>query len=783
VAPRFALGWAALVYALATLAYAYPALGGGFLVTPFSDQYIAGYAFREFAAASLKTAGEFPQWNPYQFGGMPYIAAMHGDIFYPTFLLRLLLPTDVAMTWGFILHVFLAGLFSFAFLRAWGFGFVGALVGGLAYMLGGNVAGLVSPGHDGKLFISALLPLALLLLTRGIRDGRNWAWGPLALTVGLAVLSPHPQLLQYMLLAGGFFALFLGFADLGGGALPRRTAIGRIAIALGAVAVGGLIGAIQYLPVREYVPFSPRAGGTGWEHAVSYSLPPEELINTYLPQFSGILEGYWGRNGIHFHSEYIGASVLVLATLAFGWSVTQPRRKWVWFWAGTFIVTLLWAMGGFTPFYHLIYAIVPGTKYFRAPSTILYIVSFSTAMLAAAGTERLLANVPVRRLVIWLAVALLVALLATSGGLTNFAATLADPRRADLVFTGKGELIAGAWRSFFAVAVVVGIGVALARGRLPARTAGWALALVVGADLWSVVRQYWNFTGPASEIYRSDPAIDHLRRIDQPARVLVGALEPLTARDPYLGPLGGGTANLMVHRIRTVFGYHGNELGRYQTLYSQEGALANPNFWKLTNTQFFLTNVGEIPIPGSERLVGPVTNPAGETMYLFRLPGDNPFAWVAPAIVKAADDEILATVLDPRFDVRTVAIFDSSATAVQGAALSALPQPAATTVRTSRYAPGEIDLELSVPAAEGSALVVSENYYPGWSASVDGRAVPLGRVDYTFIGVPLPAGARRVELRFDSPSYETGKLITLLALTIAVAGWVAGAMVDRRRRG
>src|SRR5438552_3729621 len=99
-APRYASAWAALVYALATLTLAYPALGGSFLVNPGSDQYIAGYAFREFAAASLKAGHGFPQWNAYLFGGMPYIAAMHGDIFYPTFLLRMMLPTDQAMTWS-----------------------------------------------------------------------------------------------------------------------------------------------------------------------------------------------------------------------------------------------------------------------------------------------------------------------------------------------------------------------------------------------------------------------------------------------------------------------------------------------------------------------------------------------------------------------------------------------------------------------------------------------------------------------------------------------------------
>src|SRR6266849_4586043 len=174
-APRFALGWASIVYALSKLTLGYPALVGQFLVNPHSDQYIAGYAFREFAASTLRATRHFPLWNPYLFGGLPFVAAMHGDIFYPTFLLRMIMPTDVAMTWGFIIHVWLAGFFTYLFLRSTGFGFFGALFGGVAYMMGGQVASLVSPGHDGTLFVSALFPLALSLLLRGIRDGKRWS--------------------------------------------------------------------------------------------------------------------------------------------------------------------------------------------------------------------------------------------------------------------------------------------------------------------------------------------------------------------------------------------------------------------------------------------------------------------------------------------------------------------------------------------------------------------------------------------------------------------------------
>jgi hypothetical protein len=176
-----------------------------------------------------------------------------------------------------------------------------------------------------------------------------------------------------------------------------------------------------------------------------------------------------------------------------------------------------------------------------------------------------------------------------------------------------------------------------------------------------------------------------------------------------------------------------------------------------------------------------VRNAAGSIVYLFELPGENPMAWLAPVMVKAPDEQVLNTVLDPRFDVRRAALFDTGAT-VSATTVSALPAPLSTKVTVRSYAPGKITLGLDAPAPAGSALIVSENYYPGWHATVNGREARVGRADYTLIGVELPVGAQTVELRFDSASYHTGKTITLVALVVAVVWWLAGAFADRRTR-
>ena len=781
-APRFALGFAALACLTGAMTLGYPALAGRFLASPISDQYVAGYAFREFAAASLRETGTFPLWNPYLFGGMPFVAAMHGDVFYPTFLLRMVMRTDAAMTWGLILHVWLAGVLTYAFLRSCGFGFYGALLGGVAYELSGQLASLVAPGHDGKLFVSALFPLTLWMLQRGVRDGRASSWGALALAVGLAMVSPHPQLTQYMLLGSGAFALYLARSEVRGGRVEQRVAVRRLSYALGAVLIGLGIGAIQYLPVIEYVDWSPRAGGLRtYELATALSIPPDELINGYLPQFTGMLDQYWGRNGTHFHSEYLGVGVLLLAGVGIGagWGVEERRRSFALFWLGALLVALLWALGGHTPFYRLVYALVPGTKFFRAPSTVFFIVSFASAVLACLGAERLLERkVGTWYYVGWVGAAGLVAVLALSGGLTNVAAAIAGPERHDLVAANSTALARGAVRAFVFVAVTAGAGLAYLRGHLGQEATALALIAVVATDLWTVAHRYWLFSPPAAALYAPDQTIDYVLRQPEPGRVLALQLSADAAtRDPFLR----GNA-LMSHGIRQALGHHGNELGRYQELTRQLENLGNPNFWALYNVRYLLTNVAEPPVQGATRVVGPVSNARGSAVYLYEMPGDNPAAWVAPAIDRADDASVRETMLNPLFPVRSTALFDSAAAVTPRADLAKPPKPLTIKPMFSRYAPGRISVSLDAPAPRGSALVVSENYYPGWRATVDGRAAGVARADYTLIGVPLPEGARQIELSFVSESFEAGKEVTRAAIGAATLLLLGGLLVDWRRR-
>jgi hypothetical protein len=780
----------------------YPALGGQFLVNAHSDQYIAGYAFRDFAAQSLKAGHGIPQWEPFLQGGMPYIGAMHGDIFYPTALLRWLLPTDVAMTWEFIIHLFLCGLLTFLFLRAWRFGYWAAIIGGLAYMLGGSIAGYASPGHDGKLFVSTLLPASLLMITRGVRDGRAWAWGGLAAVVALAALSPHPQLLQYMLLVSGSFALYLALAtDAVRGKLPTAEGVKRLAFALGGVILGLLVSALQYMPLFAYKPWSPRAEGHDWATATSYSYPIEETLNWFWPQFSGILDSYWGQNGIHLHSDYFGAVVLVLAGAAFGaWRAQSFKR----FWIAAGIVSLLWAYGGHTPLFHLI-ILIPGTKDFRAPSTIIYITAFAVAVLASIGVERVLSRRATPKYALFWAIgAGAFAILMSVGGYSALSSAVLNSLGGGVpeqffqaAQANAGAAIVGVWRSFIFAAVAAGIIWAFLNDRLSVKPAVFGLIALVVVDLWSIEHKYWIFWDKPAKIFASDPAIDAIKADmakSGPARVLNiafgnGVATELGRRDrAFTGD------KLWVNDLRIDTGYHGNELFNYQKMVQMgEGQMRlQPTFWRHENVQYIYTDADEAlmarlaeqaKVTGAfTKLAGPVRNSAGSMVYAYRIPAENGAAWVATSIVKAPPEQALGTVLDPRFDPKTVAIADTSFRDAQAVQLQALPPAATVRASVTSYSAGAIDIALDAPAAAGQALIMSENYYPGWSATVDGKPAVVGMMNYNLIGVVLPAGARAVQLRFADAAYAKGKTVTLIALVITIVVLGAGLVVDRRRR-
>ena len=90
-------------------------------------------------------------------------------------------------------------------------------------------------------------------------------------------------------------------------------------------------------------------------------------------------------------------------------------------------------------------------------------------------------------------------------------------------------------------------------------------------------------------------------------------------------------------------------------------------------------------------------------------------------------------------------------------------------VRITQYAPERV--QLSVTANRAAYLVLTDTWYPGWLARIDGKPAPIYRADYVFRAVPIEPGTHTVEFDFRSASFEQGATISLVTLALSVLGF------------
>jgi hypothetical protein len=167
--------------------------------------------------------------------------------------------------------------------------------------------------------------------------------------------------------------------------------------------------------------------------------------------------------------------------------------------------------------------------------------------------------------------------------------------------------------------------------------------------------------------------------------------------------------------------------------------------------------------------------PAGDGMtYVHRLDTVGPRAWFVTQAEIAGDAAILEKIADPAFDRWQIALLEPEA----GPYLKLLEQAGPQQVeldgfQVSRRALHASQLTYQISAAAPALLILSEPYYPGWQATLDGRPAPVLRADYILRAVPVPAGEHTLQLRFQPLSFTIGAIIsgiTVLAMVLAF-GW------------
>lgn len=792
------------------------------------DTRSLGYMARAFYADALK-GGTFPLWNPVILGGTPFLESLAGgdSLYPPSALLLLLLDPFRALGWKLVLHVFLAGVFMYGWIRVLGGSRPAALLAGLAYLMAPYMVTLVFPGQDGKIFVTALTPLLFWTAESALARPRAAGYASVAFVIGMIVLTTHFQMAYFLFGGVGLYAVFRtiqmarGGEDVGdrvislhgdsegepphpGGSFATskwRPALTGLALFLASSILGVSIAAVQLLPAVDYVVDSSRRTATtveasdaeGLAYSSSWGLHPEEIVSLAVPEFIGNTGAdaawargtYWGRNAAKMNHEYLGLIVLMLAGVSFFGGRLRGIR---FFLLGLASLALLFALGRHTPVWRVFYEVVPGISLFRAPSLVIFLVGFSTVTLMALGVDRLLElgdagtdaswNGPLKFLWGVLGLIAVGTVLAASGTLTSvwttrvyadISATKVQALTAAIPFIARGFFFA-----LLLAGALVGVVWLHRRARINPLVFVAAIGLFVFVDLVRVDDPFIQ-TEDFDRFAQSDPNIDFLVRqqVDRgPFRVL---------------SLGGGGQDVRpgMFGIELAGGHHPNDLARYRELIGMEGSgvpnnlVANANVGKLLNISYWMwpEQFGPIQRSGVPEEILSVLQPVSQTQVqdrpfetVFSFPGLPRARLVGDATV-LPEDAVVPYILSPSFDPASeVVLSEPFESPLAG-------RPIEGTVEWLERSPNRHRLRVE---ADGPALLtLAENWYGGWRARVDGEDAPVLRAYHTLRAVPVGAGTHEVEVYYHSTLLRTALLVTMLALLVTAALAGAGVMQGR----
>lgn len=726
-----------------------------------TDTIPMGYAARKVYTDLANTVGGIPLWNPYLLGGIPTVDGLFGgDMFYPTTLLQFIMPVYRALGIKLVIHIFLAGIFFYMYGRQAGLGRTASLAGCVGYAFAPYIISLIYAGHDGKLFVTALVPLAFYALERLLRDGRVFDQMLFALSIGLMILTAHLQLAFFACGALAFRFVWEAVALFRAGEKQRLTRI-TILFVTGAL-LGGAIGAIQTYPAYVYTgEFSPRAGGVTYEFATSWSIHWEEAVSLIIPEFGHYLSFYWGENPFKLNCESPGFLIMLLVVCGlFRWKKDPALR----FWYVLLVITLIYALGGETPFFRIIYEVVP--KFFRAPSTILFLFSFGSCVIAARVLDAYMKQDDRDALVkgaIATGAFLLLLLLGSlagegfwsawgnvvRGGLTPEQLRSAAANGPELQ---KGILISGLLGVLFLGLLMNG-----SKWGIPRNVIAAGLGMLVFANAWRTDVDFVQVV-PFEQYFQKDATIQAMQADDSLFRAL--SLIP-----NYQGNY------FMTFDIEAANGFFDNKVRWYDEL-MQPANWNNLALLSMTNVKYILAS-------------GPVNHPTLEQAassnerYLYRNRAVLPRAFLVPGFeIVAEPDERLARLTKQEIDFTQIVLLEED----PGITASSLP---AGSVQWISQGPDEYSLRVEAP--EPQLLFVSNNYLPYWRATIDGKDAPLLRANHAFQAVPVPAGAHEVSIRYRSGPVTASTFLSLGALVLVVAAgagsrWRGGAL-ERTKGG
>ena len=798
---------AVLLFAVLAFAYFFPADIEGRIL--YRHDASAGRGAGQEGIEYLDRTGERTRWTNALFSGMPtyQMAPSYGS----TNLLskaadayHLWLPENVWYVFAYLLGFYIL-------LRAFDFRQHLAALGSILWAFSTYFLIIIAAGHIWKVWALAYLPPMIAGLVLAYRGKYLWGLLVTAVFTALEINANHVQMTYYYL----FIIFFLVIAWLVDAI--RKHELERFAKATAVCVLGGVIGLCINLSnlyhTWQYSQESMRGKselvkknsgiGETWtllipntKGGASVPLSANETAMAKAdPNYMSIYQQigqYWGEQPGTSGPVYVGAFVMMLFIL--GLLIVKGPVKWALLAATILSIMLSWGKNfmGLTDFF---IDYMPMYAKFRTVASILVIAEFTIPLLAMLALREVLTqgvkNPKIMKpllasFVLTGGICLLMALFPTMffdsfistnemNALKSLPAEHVGPLMANLTEMRQAMFTSDCLRSFWVILMGTAILLFFYYGKLKQLYAVAGILVLCLFDLWIVNKRYLNDEMFVPKSEREAPQqktqTDELILRDQSLDYRVLNLASNTFNE-----------NETSYYHKSIGGYHAAKLRRYQELIERH---ITPEMQRLYRS---VSEAGGDMTQVNGDSIFPVLNMLNAKYFIFPLEGgqtvpiQNPYvygnAWFVDKLsyVDNANQEMDAL---GHLDLRHQAVADKKFQAQLG---EAVEQDTASVAVITAYEPNRLTYDVN--SGKGGLLVFSEIYYPGWTATVDGEPVELGRVDYVLRAMNVKPGRHEVVLSFFPKSVNTTETVAYfayVALLLILLG--AGYMEYRRRKG
>lgn len=782
----------------------------------------------------FERTGERTRWTNSQFGGMPtyQMSPSYGSTDTLTAIehvYQLGLPT-------YVMYVFVMLLGFYILLRAFNFKVWMATLGAVLWAFSSYYFIIIAAGHIWKFMALSFIPPTIAGLVLCYR-GKYLAGGvTTAFFVALQILSNHIQMSYYFLSVMFLMALAYLIQAVRQHQLAhwfKATAVLVVAGILGVcINLSNLYHTYQYSKEsmrskselthkdikdpsnqtssgleRDYITQWSYGIGETWTLLVpntkgGASMPltqSKTAMEKADPQFMPIYQSlgqYWGDQPGTSGPVYVGAFVLTLFVL--GLFIVKGPMKWCLLAATILSILLSWGKNfmGFTDFF-LDY--VPMYDKFRTVASILVVAEFTIPLLAMLALKELFdkpEELPQRMKAVYLSAAL-------TGGVALLFALMPDlffgnyismmeqsmfqqaaqagyipqdmvmPILNNLEEMRRAVFVADAWRSVIIVAIGLLLLVAFYLKKMNATVVTAGLIVLCLTDMWQVNKRYLN------DAMFTEPLQNMKETVKTPADDFILQDKSLDYRVLNLASNTFNESNTSFFH-KSIGGYHPAKLRRYQEVIEEHivpemstfgatvaqcgGRLDSINGDSLFPVLNML-NVKYAILPLQDGKTAPVLNPHA-----------NGNGWFVCNVkyVNNADEEIMALHNTP---LKKVAVVDKKFQDILGSETS-VAETATGVVQITQYDANKLTYEVNSP--KGGVVVFSENYYPGWTATIDGNPVEIARANYILRAIKVPAGKHTVVFSFDPVSVHVTEGIAYGALILLLLGVLFLVWKDRK---